>query len=772
MKLINTKLVLFASICLASSLYANQDLLDGDIEDILSMQSEIKADIGSRDGARNYLDSNTPIDIITSEQIEHSGLTSLTDILRYFIAGFNAPETSVADGSDHVRAYTLRGMNPDQILVLINGKRVHTSALLHVNGVIGRGSSHVDLDTIAVASIQRVEILRDGAAAQYGSDAISGVINIILKGMGHKSSVRMHSGERKDADGRRVQADAFITVPLKYDGFINLTLDATQQEQTQRAGTDNRLSPPSVETHVGIPESTSYKAMFYTEIPQDSDINIYAQALLNYKDSQASAFFRPSSADSTPIYSNGFLPIIRTENLDYSAVVGVKGEVSSSTTWELSNSYGVNDFHYFVEDSMNYSLGSTSPTSFDNGSLNFMQNTTTLDFKKSDDIFRVAGGIEYRYENYSITAGDASSFTGTGSQGFAGYALENEADENRYSYALYVDSIYDFSDAFMFEVALRYEEYSDFGESTNGKVALSYQLVDELMFRSSASTAFRAPALAQSFYSQTSSFVDSSTGNLSTQGTFRTDHEVSQALGAKDLISERSKHLTIGSVYQPTKETSFTVDYFYIDVNDKIILSPELTGQTQAQKDVLTKHGVSSARFFANAAATNTQGVDIKLNYKQLHSSNSQLDLGVWYNYSTIEVKKTSDLSITNQSQSIKTMIEDGQPKDSLKFLTNYIYKSINSTLNISRYGSYKQMIGNQDYTFDAAWIADADISYSITKDTKVAIGGHNIFDTTPNKWDNLSGPMYGTNGIKPYSRYSPFGYSGAYYYLRASMEF
>ena len=284
MRRLNMKKFIFTTFLLSLPLLANNNLFDEDIEDILSMESEIKADVGSRDGARNHLDSNSPVDIVTHEQIEHSGLTSLVDILRYYVAGFNAPETSVADGSDHVRAYTLRGMSPDQILVLINGKRLHTSALLHVNGTIGRGSSHVDLDTIAVRSIQRVEILRDGAAAQYGSDAIAGVINIILKGMGHKNSVNVHSGQRTNGDGQTYQADSFISIPLAYDGFVNMTVDFTKQRDTQRAGIDNRLAIPREETHAGIPESKNYKAMLYTEIPLNCDLNIYSQALFNKRD--------------------------------------------------------------------------------------------------------------------------------------------------------------------------------------------------------------------------------------------------------------------------------------------------------------------------------------------------------------------------------------------------------------------------------------------------------------------------------------------------------
>jgi len=769
MKRLNMKNIIFSTLFLTLPLLSNDTLFDKDIEEILSTESEMKADIGSRDGARNHLEANSAIDVVTAEQIEHSGLTSLVDVLRYYVAGFNAPETSVADGSDHVRAYTLRGMSADQILVLVNGKRLHTSALLHVNGTIGRGSSHVDLDTVAVRSIDRVEILRDGAAAQYGSDAIAGVINIILKGMGHKSSVSVHSGQRTKGDGQTYQVDSFVSIPLAYDGFVNITAEYKKQRDTQRAGKDDRLAIPSVKTHAGIPESKNYKAMLFSEIPLDGDVNIYTQALFNKRDSEASTFYRPPSVDSSSNPVEGFLPLLRAKIIDYSATVGIKGEFSDSTSWDLSSVYGESKIDYYVDNSMNYSL--PSPSAFDNGSLKFSQSTTTLDIKRDFENFKLAGGAEYRHENYTIEAGDISSYTRTGSEGFAGYDPMNEVDEDRDSYALYLDGIYNITEKLMLEMAVRYEDYSDFDDSTTGKLALSYKLIPQLMFRSSISSGFRAPSLAQSQYSQTSSYVDTS-GVLSAQGTFKTDHAVAKSFGAKDLTEEKSDHFTLGAVYQPTKNTSLTIDYFYIKVKDKIMLTPELSARTPQQQLVFAQHGVSKARFFINAADTRTTGVDIKLDYKHLFSNNSELNFRIWYNYAKNEIINSNYKSAATNDGSIKTMIEEGQPNDSWKFLTTYEYKKIYTTLNVSRYGSYSQMMDNHNYKFDAQWSTDLDIAYKITPDFKVAVGGQNIFDTLPDKWDGLNGTFYGSNGIKSYSRYSPVGYSGAYYYVRASYEF
>ena len=763
------KNILLITPFLISTLCAQVDL-DDDLEDILNMESELKADVGSRSGAKNFLDSRSPVDMITHAQIKNSGLTSLTDVLRYFVAGFNAPETSVADGSDHVRAFTLRGMSPDQILVLINGKRLHTSSLLHVNATIGRGSSNVDLDTIAIEAIEKIEILRDGAAAQYGSDAISGVINIILKGIGHDNQVNIQTGIRKKGDGKKVFASTFVSIPLAYDGFVNLTLSAANQEQTQRAGKDPRITPPSVQTHAGIPDSKNVNLVLNAESLQESDITLYSNAIFNYQKSEASAFFRPYNHNVATklIYPNGFLPLIQADILDYSFVVGVKGK-HDTTSWNLSNTYGINQIDYNLQNSMNYGYAAESPTSFHLGQLNFIQNTTNLDLKHSFEQFEFAVGSEYRYENYAIQEGDVSSYTNGISQGFAGYQPKNVVDNSRVNYALYFDTVYSPLSKLSFEAACRYENYSDFGETTNVKLSLDYKMIDTLLLRTSGSTGFRAPALAQSNYSHTSTF-----GGL-LEGTFRPEDDISKALGAEELTPEKSKHFTIGTVFQPTNTTALMIDYFYTLVEDKIMLSNEIGGTTATsqQQAILTSYGVDKARFFSNAVDTKTSGIDLKLTRQFDFENDSKLYSSIWYNYSKNTIIGFNNPSM-NRSNSFEQIdrVENGQPQQAFRILNNYENNNMSVTLNLSQYGSYAQVINNESYNFDAKWTTDLDMSYALTKTIKLAIGGLNIFDTYPNKWSEPINNFYGSDGIKPYSRYSPFGYSGAYYYTRATIKF
>jgi len=759
-KLLN-KITLSTLLIISQTVQADDDIFNESLEDLLSTETELKADIGSRNGATNILESRSPIDVITHQQIQTSNLTSLTDILRYFVAGFNAPETSVADGSDHIRTFTLRGMAPDQILVLLNGKRVHTSALLHVNGTIGRGSSNVDLDTIIPSSIEKIEILRDGAAAQYGSDAIAGVINIILKGANNKNIFAIHSGKRVKGDGENVVADSFITIPLRYDGFVNLSLQMKSQKPTNRAGEDKRLKNPRVTTHVGIPDSQNFLATLNTEIAQFNNLLIYSNATLNYRDSKASAFFRPSdhSEQTSLLYPDGFLPLLDAKILDYAFTLGVNGEFGDEIFWDLSNVYGYNRINYYVTNSMNYSLGASSPTSFYNGSLSFAQNTTNLDLKKDYNQLKIAGGLEYRYESYQIEAGDKASYIDGGSQGFPGYSEESDIDKDRYSYALYLDTTYLFHEGLSLEGAIRYENYSDFGSTTNLKLASDYKILKNILLRTSISTGFRAPSLAQSNYSNIATF----SGVRS--GTFQPYAPISQELGAKALKAEKSQHFTIGTVYKLTSSTTITIDYFLTDVNDKIILSDP---QTLTQEQQL-KYNVEKISCFTNAVDTRTYGIDIKLNKNFIFQNSNALDVTFWYNYNKNRI--LNNITKENSFEQIDR-IENGQPKHNIKLLSKYTTQKITYTLNLNAFSDYAQVKENHRYWFKKQLITDVDISYKARKDIILSLGSNNIFNSMPNRWDGLSTQYYGYDSIKPYSRYSPFGYSGAYYYLNLSIEF
>ena len=761
MKNFNYKLVGFTTLLISNLLYADNMSL----EDILNTKTELKSQIGSRDNAKNFLDSNSPVDVITSQQIKNSSQTKLTDVLKYFVAGFNTTESSITDGSDHIRSFSLRGMSSDQILVLVNGKRLHTSAQFHENAhIISSGTTHVDLNTIPLVAIQRIEILRDGAAAQYGSDAISGIINIILKGQNSNSEISIHTEKRKVGDGEKYQVDGFVSIPLKYDGFTNIGISLNKQNQTQRAGADRRINPSQVHTHVGIPDSKNLSAVLNSEIIQENDMLFYTNILFNYKDSKASTFYRTPNA-LRAIYPEGFLPIINIKNLDYSITAGLNGIFKDSTTWDLSNVYGYNKFHYNSYDTMNFTLDSNSPTTFDLGSLIFIQNTTNFDLKKKFNNLTLAGGLEYRYENYQIKSGDEESYTGTGSQGYTGYMPQNKVDASRENYALYLDATYKYNEKLNTQLAGRLENYSDFGSTKDLKLALGYKMIPNLLFRTTASTGFRAPSLAQSHFSHVSSVLTN--GTLQQKGIFTPDHAVAQSLGAKKLKPESSKHFTAGTVYQFSNDSSLMIDYFHTDVDDKIIISEKKSAQTAEQTAVFTQYGVASAAYLTNGIDTRTQGIDIKYNQQHSFMNNSSLESTLWFNYNK---NKVVNLNETFSDAKI-TAIERVQPKSIIKFLNNYKINKFNYGLNISRFSEIHQILGGVDYKFDAVTIVDLNINYKVNKYFDISFGGNNIFDKMPDKWDR-SNPYVGYDGIIPYTGNSPIGYSGAYYYLKATIKF
>jgi len=743
-------------------LNADENFDDISLKDIMEIEIDPVVSVDSHGVEGDYFDSKSAVDVIYAQQIEHSGLTSLTDVLRYFVAGFNAPETSLADGSDHVRAFTLRGMSADQVLVLLNGKRLHTSALLHVNTTIGRGSNNVDLDTIPIYAIKKIEILRDGAAAQYGSDAIAGVINIILKSHGDKSTVSMQGGKRYNGDGERANLSAFVNIPLKYDGFVNFTASTTKSNQTQHAGDDRRLTPPKVITHYGLPDADSYQFLLNSELPFENGVALYSNILLNKKQSEASAFFR--TPDKNRAFNrDGFLPMIHADIDDYSLNVGIKGLMFYGVEWDLSQVVGANSFTFNVDDSMNYSLGKSSPTSFYNGKLFTQESTTNLDFKKHfESDFTLSAGAEYRNEKYSISKGDKASYSGTASEGLKGFQPRNEVDASRYSYATYLDGVWSLSSKLSTELAARYENYSDFGEMSNVKFALSYKILKPLSLRTSASIGFRAPSLAQSNYSLTSSYVDTN-GTIFTKGTFKTDDSEAISEGATSLKPEKSKHLSIGTLYK-TDDFYFTMDYFYIKVNDKIMLSDDID---------VSSGNIDKVRFFTNAVDTRTQGVDLKTAYNKKFKNSQKLDVSFWYHYSINRIThiNTPHISKKNSLEQLDA-IENGQPKDSQRVLLNYNVNSYNVALNISRFGSFSQIISEKSRFFDPIISTDLELTYSFKKYLALSLGGTNIFNSMPNKWKDLSGIGLGYDGIVPYSEYSPLGFSGAFYYVKATLKF
>ena len=768
------------------------------LEHLLNMETDAKINIGSRGKAIDSSDAKVPVDVVTATQIDKTGYTELTQVLQRFIPGFNYPRPYLADGSAHVRPFTLRGMSPDQVLVLVNGKRLHASSLLHVNGTVGRGSTGVDLNTIPLRSIERVEVLRDGAAAQYGSDAIAGIINIILKSGGEEHRLTSTVGQTYNGDGELYQADIHYGVTLPMDGFVNMTAELHSRHPTDRADIDTRSQyfagdPQNNQINgftdrQGDARVNSFLFAFNSEIPLSNTLITYLDGSMNYRRNESSVFFRRALDNRTvrALYPNGFLPLFGSNIIDYSATIGVKGETSFGLSWDLSHTVGGNYIHYDVKNSVNASLGTASPTSFDAGELNARQHTTNLDlFKKInwglEKPLEMALGFEWRYETFAIIAGDMASYTHggvpvldgpnqgqstmAGAQGFPGFRESNELSEDRHNFSTYIDLNSQFFNKLSVGIAGRYEYYSDFGSSLNGKFSLGYRVVDQLLLRGSVSTGFRAPSLQQSYFNSTSSI--SIDGNLTSTSTLPVNSPIAQALGATELKPEKSQHFTVGFMFEPISNFSLSADYFYTKIDDRIIFSRNITSALSTEiKGILDRNNLSAARFFTNAINTETYGYDIRANYDLDLQEHGELKLSALYHHHKTKVlggvhapeilgEDGGDIIVSHGDHE---NIESGQPSQNLILMADYKAGGFEAVFKVMKVGGFTLSQEN----FKSQWLADIDLSYQLDQHFNIGVGVHNLFDSTPRK----------LRGNGSFLQTSPFGHNGGFYYMRLSAEF
>ena len=765
----------------STSIMASDEESLEELESLFDVEIESKATTGSRGGAIDILTSKTPLDVISSDELRSTGYKKLSKALELLIPGFNVPVTSISDGSDHISFFTLRGLSSDQILVLVNGQRLHSSALVNVNTSVTRGSSGVDIDIIPISMIDHVEILRDGAAAQYGSDAIAGVVNIILKGANQDNMLSITSGatkvgltgqtwangtngvDTKVTDGFQADIDAFYTYALKNDGFVNISVASRYDEGTNRAGKDYGDVTPKINSHYGDPRSTNQYLTLFTNINSDNDSTTYANVIFNYRKSSAGAYHRNTNApakQNSYTASTGYLPLIEPTIVNFSTNFGYKRE-AEKFAYDLSQVLGYNSFHFYTNNTINSSITSHDLRSFDSGELSYAQSVTSLNLTKRVNELNLASGAIMRVENYKIKAGelDSYAFTDTtkkrGSQGFGGFEPDNATNALRCNTSLYFDADSKFAEIFSAEFATRYEYYSDFGSTLNGKLAFGAKVLDSLNIRTSVSNGFRAPSLHQSHFTSISTQVDSS-GNVSKTGTYAVDSAQAMANGAVALNPEKSTHATLGVVFAPSDDFAVTTDGFYVDIKDRIVLS-----QKYAQTDG------SSVQYFANAADTQTIGADIRAEYKTSFENSSKLKLKLNYTYS-----KTKIVSSTiNADEVVLNALSEGQPTNNVQSNIDYTFDKIGINLNINRVGKYKSIIDSTTHSFDAIFLTDLQLRYSM-KSTTIMVGGQNILDVYANQLSATDSDIRGEGKTVSYSQYSPFGYNGAYYYIRAEYKY
>jgi len=626
---------------------------------------------GTRMNDRTVLNSAVPVDVLTPAEIQQTGQLETNQVIQMLAPSFNFPRPTISDGTDHVRPSTLRGLGPDQVLVLINGKRRHTSALVNINGTIGRGSTGVDLNAIPSSAIERIEILRDGAAAQYGSDAIAGVINIILKADAHselgteigssyttvKPSDATYANnvaalkDTRRTDGDVSEVDLNTGMNFRGGGFVHVT------GQYEHRGSTNR-SMPDLRTQyfAGDPRNTDPQFVgqdhfrqgdalvndlgffFNSNLPQMSNgAQVYAFGGASHREGEGAGNWRQplNNNNVRSIFPNGFLPFINSTINDYATTLGVKGKLSG-WKYDLSGTYGHNSFDFLITNTVNPTLGNASPTEFDAGGLGFGQGVANLDVVRELPVAAFSGplnlavGAEFRRDNFSLEAGEPDSYRDgglkvldgpnagaqptPGSQVFAGFQPANAGSHSRTNFAGYVDLESNVLSNLLLGLAGRTEHYSDFGSTTTGKATGRFEFYPGYAIRGAIQTGFRAPSLSQEFFSSTATnFLNLSGALVPVEvRTLPAESDVAKALGAEPLKAEKSVNASVGIAVSPLPNLSLSADYYHITIDDRIVLSGNFTGT--AMTNFLASKGfpgVGSARFFTNAIDTKTAGVDV-----------------------------------------------------------------------------------------------------------------------------------------------------------------
>ena len=783
--------------------------------------------LGSRAKNRTAAETAAPVDIIRVEQIERTGARELGQLLQMLEPSFNFSRTTISDGTDILRPATLRALGPDQVLVLINGKRRHQQALVNVQQTVARGSAGTDINAIPVTAIERIEVLRDGASAQYGSDAIAGVINIVLKRQTKETQLFFEAGETRKGDGEVLHGGLNTGFELGDDGFINLSVEYRDRGETNRAGKDTlRVSPPRVTQRIGDADATDAYLWVNGGLGLGAG-ELYWFGGLSQRKGDSSGFFRSAGDGRTvpALYPNGFLPNLITTVEDASLAVGYRAPLSDTWDWDVSINHGRSKFGFHERNSVNVSwwyepLGTgiygQSPTSADTGTLKFDQTTVNLDFRGTIDIgnsepLSLAVGGEYRSENYAIEAGDPVSysygrtnnpaivirnqnggFAAPGIQGFPGFSPNEEVDDGRHNYALYADAETRFGGKFLVGGAVRFEDYSDFGNTTTGKLSLRYDFTETFAVRGTVSTGFRAPGVQQLFYSQRSTNIDPTTGLLADTLTARQNSSVTRAFGIDPLKEEESTSATLGFSWRPNEKFSFTVDVFRIDIDDRIIFSsniaPESVGTNGLPctptntncpiRAILAPFGVAQAQFFTNAIDTETTGIDIVGEYTT-EAVGGTLDLTALLHWNKTDVtSRRSQSAILSPTQlfddSQVTLIEEGQPGAHHVLQGVWTRGNWDWTLRANYYGEVagEGFTPGFKQTWDGATLFDAAVGWNVSDKLRISIGGNNIFDTYPDKWDAVNAFPFPQLGFVYGWETLPFGINGSYFYAKVDYRF
>jgi iron complex outermembrane receptor protein len=797
-------------------------------------KAEVIVVVGSRSAPRSIGDSPVPVDVIAGEELMANGTSDMASLLRTVSPSYNVSAQAISDGATIVRPANLRGLSPDSTLILLNGKRRHKGSIIAFSGGgLADGAQATDVSTIPAMALKQVEVLRDGASAQYGSDAIAGVINFVLKDNASGGDFEIKMGQFSEGDGDQVTVAGNVGVAITDNGFANFTFEVNQQDPTSRstqrpdaaaliaAGNTAVADPAQV---WGSPEiSDDFKLFLNTGIDIDLDSEAYMFGNWSEKTVEGGFFFRnptdrggvfdgpgdtllvgdltPGAQDNSncPVvnlvngipdaaalgsleaancyahnlrFPGGFTPFFGGDVVDLSLSIGTRGVLSDGTSYDVSGTVGEHSTEFHMSNTLNASLGPASPTEFTPGAYSQLEKSLNVDLSKDFDSFTLSYGAEFRQESFTITAGDEASWKlgplvnqgfSIGSNGFPGFKPADAGTSSRTSKGIYADAEKRITDDFLAQLAIRFEDFSDFGSTFDWKLTGMYEVNESLKFRGSASTGFRAPTIGQSSVrSVQTQFVGTELVDIAT---LPPTNPVSARFGGVALTPEESTSYTLGVIYE-TGDFFLTMDYFNIEVTDRISQTSgiTLTAEDRAELAALgitDAIGLTSVKFFTNDFDTTTEGLDLVASYSD-ERFGGDMKYALAYNYT----ETTVDFAGNNVDDVKIGRLENGLPKSRGSFTTTYQADKLRLMGRINHYGTWQQY--GPDVDGPTAWLLDTEVAYDFNDSVGFAVGINNLTDENGPRVPGVPGSASG----RTYSSTTPYGFNGRFYYAKVSYHY
>ena len=824
--------------------------------------------LGSRRAARSASDSAVPVDVIGGEDFINQGSTDLSTLLKNIVPSYQVMTQPISDAATLVRPANLRGLAPDHTLVLVNGKRRHRSAVISwLGNGVADGAQGPDISQIPAIALKQVAILRDGAAAQYGSDAIAGVMNFTLKDASEGATFEARYGQYYEGDGDTYNLAGNIGLPFTDSGFVNLSFEYGETDDTNRAVQrrdalgiiagyqDAGLTPPPIADPAqiwGQPIiNDDLKLVYNMGVELDGDKEFYAFGNYGSKEVDGGFFFRnpntrggvfsgdggatlligdvldaadgildgsagcpvvtitngvpdqaalaqvfadPNCFSFQEMFPGGFTPRFGGTVEDFATTVGLRGEMDNGWAYDVSGSFGRSFVDFTIRNTVNASLGPDTPTTFDPGAYEQVEKNFNVDLSKEFDVasfysgLNVAVGAEWRQEAFTVKVGEQSSFQigpyaaqgfSSASNGFPGFSNLAGGTFKRSNYAAYVDLEADVTESLLVGVALRFEDFQDFGTTTNGKIVSRYEFTDDFAIRGAYSTGFRAPTPGQSNTFNVSTQF-SATGELVNNGTIPPTNPVAISRGGQPLDAEKSTNFTFGVVTN-LGPVELTVDYFAINLDDRITLSQD-NALSQAEVDTLLASGITSAtnlrnfRFFTNGFDTETRGLDVVATYS-IEIGNGNTDFVLSFNRTETEVVRVDSFTLPDGTTGTLlggeriTEQERGLPQTRWNFSANHM---IGDWRFLGRLNHNSGYYGTDNNIFVGDNLSlDIEMAYNINENMTITLGGQNVTDEYPDEiFGTLNGqPHLGSGSGSRYDQNSPLGFGGGFYYLRFRYE-